>query len=77
MPDAALADATFSRGSFTLGAGTHSITGTLAVSARDDAGAAIDATVGALRIAPVPEPATTSLMLAGVAAMALALRRRG
>jgi hypothetical protein len=74
--DAAFAAATYSRGSFELGPGSHSITGMLVASALDDTGSAIDATVGALRLAPVPEPSTTALMLGGCIAMGLALRRR-
>ena len=72
----AWADAAYSRGIFTLGAGLHSISGVLVDSALDDTGARIDATVGALSISSVPEPTTPALMLAGLAGLALVARRR-
>lgn len=76
--DAALAGGAYSRASFVLGAGTHSITGRLFASALDAGGAPIDATVGAVMLAPmpVPEPSTWALMGAGLAAAGLAARRR-
>lgn len=74
--DHAWGDSSYSRGIFTLGAGTHSITGILVASALDDSGARIDATVGAVSITPVPEPETFALMLAGLAAIAFVPRRR-
>ena len=67
--DAAWITPSYSQGSFVLEAGTHLITGRLAVSARDDAGLALDATVGALRVTPVPEPDDWLLMLAGLGIM--------
>ena len=76
----AWSNAAYSRASFTLNAGVHSITGRLFASALDERGARIDATVGALSITPVivpvPEPTTFLLMLAGLAGMALIGSRR-
>jgi hypothetical protein len=72
--DAALSNSNFSRGIFSLGAGNHSITGLLSVSALDDSSAPLNATVGGLNITPVPEPETYALMLAGLALVAA--RRR-
>ncbi len=77
--DAALANPAYSRGVFTLGAGTYSISGSLLQSVFDTAaGADLDATNGALRLttSPVPEPSGTALLLGGLAVAALAARRR-
>jgi hypothetical protein len=63
--DAALADTSWSRAVFFLGAGNHSITGLLTASALDEFGDAINATVGAVRVAPVPLPAALLLFLSG------------
>lgn len=75
--DAALADATFSRGVFQLGAGSYRIGGALAQSVGLD-GIALNATVGGLKlvVAPVPEPTTWALMAAGLGLLAAAARRR-
>ena len=72
--DAALADAAYSRGVFTLGPGSYSISGTLLQSVFGDEGA----TSGGLRLSvtAVPEPANAALMFAGAAALALLARRR-
>lgn len=77
--DAALADAAYSHGVFTLGAGTYAISGSLLQSVHDDiAGADLDATDGALRltVSSVPEPSGIALSLGGLAALALLARRR-
>jgi hypothetical protein len=73
--DAAWANASYSRGVFSLGAGSHSITGVLVDSALDGTGARLDATVGAVSITPVPEPTTLALMLAGLTGLAFVARR--
>lgn len=72
--DAALADAAYSRGVFTLGPGSYSISGTLLQSVFGDEGA----TSGGLRLSvtAVPEPANAALMFAGAAGLALLARRR-
>lgn len=71
--DAALADTAFSRGVFTLGAGSHAITGVLSTSLLG-----MDATNGALKVtvSAVPEPATVASLLAGLALVGATLRRR-
>jgi PEP-CTERM motif len=76
--EAALADPRYSRGVFTLGSGTYSITGGLLTSALDDTQTALNSTVGGIRleVSPVPEPATVASMLAGLGVLAGALRRR-
>jgi hypothetical protein len=70
--DAALVNPAFSRGTFTLGAGTYLITGELAQSLMLDEGGGqlspINATAGALRltVSPVPEPSSLALVLAAI-----------
>lgn len=64
--DAALADARWSRGVYVLDAGSYSISGVLSRSAVDDSGLPIDATVGAIRVSTVPEPATWGLLMTGM-----------
>ncbi len=73
--DAALANADYSRGSFNLGPGAYTLSGSLLLSARDASGSALDATVGgvSLRVNQVPEP--SSILLAGLGLLALRLRR--
>jgi hypothetical protein len=70
-PDAALADSSYSRGVFTLGAGSHVITGALFESP-------YSATTGAIKldVSPVPEPATLATLLAGLSLLTVAIRRR-
>jgi hypothetical protein len=74
--DAALASGTYSTASFFLAAGQHDLTGLLAQSALDETNQAIDATVGALRLQPVPLPGAALLFLSGSGAFAAFARRR-
>lgn len=73
---AALADPAFSRGKYLLAAGSYAITGILSLSALDDAGSAIDATVGGVRVRSVAEPGSLALLLAGTGVLGIAVRRR-
>lgn len=74
--DAAWADANFSRGSFLLAApGTYTVTGSLLQSV-SNLGAPLNATLGAVMLAPVPEPTTWALLLAGLGVIGFAARRR-
>jgi hypothetical protein len=67
-PAAAWADPSFSRGSWLLGAGSYSITGTVAVSPYDGG-------YGAMSVTAVPEPESYAMMLAGLALVGFAARR--
>lgn len=75
--DAALADSSFSRGQFKLGAGTHVISGLMFASTTDAFGP-LNATIGGLKltVSPVPEPATYATLLIGLGLLIGALRRR-
>jgi hypothetical protein len=75
--DAALANSDFSRGTFTLGAGTHVITGVMFESTTDAFGP-LNATIGGakLTVSAVPEPATGATLLIGLGLLVGALRRR-
>jgi hypothetical protein len=68
-----LANADYSHGTYLLGAGTYSITGNLLSTTQD-----FSATAGALKleVAPVPEPETYAMLLAGLGLMAAIGRRR-
>lgn len=76
--DAALADSGYSRGVFTLQAGSYTLGGLLLQSATFE-GVPLNATVGGLKlqVSPVPEPGSLLMLLAGLPLLALALRRRG
>ena len=77
---AALANASFSRRVFSFGAGDYAIGGSLLQSVTF-AGVALNATSGAVRLAliaaPVPEPETIALLLAGFVLTGAWMRRRG
>jgi hypothetical protein len=73
--DAAWADsANFSRSELLLTAGAYTLTGTLNQSILID-NAPLNATVGAVQIAAVPEESTFAMLLAGLGLMAFARRR--
>ena len=74
--DAALASGTYSTASFLLAAGQHDLTGLLVQSALDASNREVNATVGAVRLDPVPLPATAALLLSGSGLLALLARRR-
>ena len=76
--DAALANGDFSRGSFTLGAGSHVITGVLFASTIDPDFGALNSTIGGVKltVSAVPEPATGASLLIGLGLLLGALRRR-
>lgn len=77
--DDAFSNAAYSRGVFTLGAGSYRISGGLAQSVTDSAGAALNATNGAVRlslVSAVPEPSTYALLLAGLSAVGFVAGRR-
>lgn len=72
-PDAALADAAFSRAVLRLGAGAYLVSGALAQSVLlDDGTTPLEATAGALRLqlAAVPEPASLGLLLTALLTLA-------
>lgn len=75
--DAALANTDYSRGIYTFGAGSYSVSGALFSSALDDLDEPINATNGALSltVSAVPESSTVALLLAGLGLLA-SLRRR-
>ncbi len=75
--DAALLNNAFSRGVFTLGAGSYRISGALTQSLMLD-GDPLNATAGAVKlsVSAVPEPSPQALVLAAMAVIGLLSRRR-
>jgi hypothetical protein len=75
--DAALANPLYSKGTFLLAPGSHTISGSLLTSAVSEFGD-IDATVGAVTLlaAPVPEPAQWATLVAGLFMFSFAHRAR-
>jgi hypothetical protein len=74
--DAAWANPAYSHGAWLLSTpGDYTVTGSLLHSVGLD-GTPLNATVGAVMLSPVPEAATWALMLAGLAAVGMAARRR-
>lgn len=76
--DVAFGNADYSRGFYVLGAGSYTVTGSLFSSALDDFSAALNSTSGGLKVevSQVPLPAAAWLMLSGLGALGLRLRRR-
>lgn len=74
--DQAFSNADYSQGVYLLTAGSHSITGLLSLSALDDIGSEINATVGAVSLTAVPLPAAAWLYASGLALFGLVSRRR-
>ena len=74
----ALANTDYSRGVYTLAAGSYTITGNLSASALDGDGIALDATSGGLKVAvsAVPMPPSLLLMVSGLLGLAMQWRRR-
>ena len=68
--DAALADTSFSRGTYLLSEGAYTISGSMTVSAFDASGP-LNASFGGLRVevSPVPEPSAMASLLAGLCLM--------
>ncbi len=80
--DTALANPDFSRGMFTLAAGSYVIGGSLFSSVLDEGGVPLNSTLGALRVdvtaaSAVPLPAAALLLLPGLGALGFVARRRG
>jgi hypothetical protein len=79
--DAALLNSAFSRGVFTLGAGSYSVTGALAQSLMIDNGmgglSPLNATAGAVKlsVSAVPEPSSLALVFAALGVTWLVSRR--
>jgi hypothetical protein len=73
--DAALANPAYSKATYLLAPGSHMVTGWMSTSATADFGD-IDATVGAVMLQAVPEPAHYAMLLAGLGLLSFAARRR-
>jgi hypothetical protein len=72
--DAAMSNPLYSKGSFLLAPGSHTISGWLTTSAVGEFGA-IDATVGAVMLQAVPEPATWATLAAGLFLLSFTAQR--
>jgi hypothetical protein len=74
--DSAVAAAAFySKGGFLLAPGSHTITGSLLESAVDDVGNPLNATVGAVMLQAVPEPAQWATLAAGLFLLSFSAQR--
>ncbi len=76
--DLALASPSYSRGTYSLGAGSYTVSGLLVTSALDGTGAVLDATSGGLKVAvsAVPMPPSLVLMVVGLLGLTAQWRRR-
>lgn len=74
--DQAFSNANYSQGVYLLAVGSHTITGLLSLSALDDIGSDINASVGAVSLTAVPLPAAAWLYAAGLAFFGAVSRRR-
>ena len=74
--DTALANSSYSFATYLLTAGSHVLTGSLSQSALDAFGSPLNATVGGLRVAPVPLPGALLMFLSGGGLLGFLRRRK-